>query len=56
MRNAVGWSDSSPVMLTDVGTEPAQMVAPTVEIDSDPTLVKISWTELSSETNGGLPL
>lgn len=30
------------------------MVAPSVQISSDPTLVRFSWTELTSATNGGL--
>lgn len=54
MRNAVGWSEVSPVMFTEIGVEPAQMTAPTVVFGSDPTLIKISWLELSSQTNGGL--
>jgi hypothetical protein len=32
------------------------MVAPIVEIDSDPTQVKISWQALSSAVDGGLPI
>ena len=56
VRNTVGWSGYSPVTHTMVGTEPAQMVAPTVEIDADPTFVKISWVELSAATNGGLSI
>ena len=43
-------------MFTMVGTEPAQMISPYVEIDLDPKLVRISWIALSSATNGGLPL
>ena len=43
-------------MFTMVGTEPAQMISPNVEIDLDPKLVRISWIALSSATNGGLPL
>ena len=39
-----------------IGTEPAQMVAPSVEIDSDPKKVKISWLALPLETNGGLAI
>ena len=30
------------------------MVAPFVAIDTDPTFVLISWTELSEATNGGI--
>jgi hypothetical protein len=54
VRNAVGWSEVSPVMFTEIGVEPAQMTAPTVVFESDPTLIKISWLELSIQTNGGL--
>lgn len=41
-------------METKIGTEPAQMVAPVVVIDTDPTFVLISWVELSEATNGGI--
>ena len=30
-------------MQTYVGKEPNQMVAPIIELDSDPMFVKISW-------------
>lgn len=39
-----------------VGTEPAQMVAPVVVFDTDPTVVKITWQQLSSSIDGGLPI
>jgi hypothetical protein len=37
-----------------VGTEPEQMVAPVVEIDTDPTFVIISWSALSEAFSGGV--
>ena len=56
MRNEVGWSDPSAATLTYVGTEPAQMVAPSTTIDVDPTKVLVSWQVLPSSIDGGLPL
>jgi len=57
VKNSAGWSEFSQHNETMVGTEPAQMVAPTVEISTeDPELVKISWTSLQPSTNGGIPL
>jgi hypothetical protein len=56
IKNSVGWSNPSPVTHSMVGTEPAQMTAPEVTIDTDPMLVKISWLQLSAAIDGGLPL
>ena len=56
VRNELGWSGVSPTLETWVGTEPAQMVAPTVSIDTDPTQILIQWTALDSSIDGGLPL
>jgi hypothetical protein len=55
VRSDAGWSSPSEVTETFVGTEPHQMTAPSAVIDQDPTLVKFSWSALSSETNGGIP-
>lgn len=56
VRNEVGWSDPSATTLTYVGTEPAQMVAPSTTISGDSTKVQISWQVLPSSIDGGLPL
>ncbi len=56
VRNEVGWSDPSAATLTYVGTEPAQMVAPSTTIGVNPTKVLISWQVLTSSIDGGLPL
>lgn len=39
-----------------MGTEPNQMTAPTVQIDSDPTRVKFTWIALTPEFDGGVPV
>lgn len=44
------------MLSTKIGTEPDQMVAPVVIIDTDPTLIAITWQELSPATNGGLTI
>jgi hypothetical protein len=39
VQNAVGWSPVSPSLVTKIGTEPDQMVAPVVGFAADPLLI-----------------
>lgn len=41
VKNDAGWSGESPEMLTYVGTKPAQMVAPTTVIETDPLFILV---------------
>ena len=55
VKNEVGWSDPSPVMLTYAGLEASKITVTTTEVDStDPTLILFSWDQPADL--GGLPL
>lgn len=43
VKNEVGWSDYSDVLITYAATAPQQLTSPTTTIDS--TTVKISWID-----------